>query len=160
MVVSSVSWHPDGTRLASGSRDKTVRVWDVATGTEVAKLEGHTRDVSSHRPAGGFREHLRVINILHFRIIITILNRFSLAMRTCYASMHVFAPACCCKFGAHHLVRGGLEPSPPHQRFHRTHPFRGSRGSPLGQQIRRCIFTVETAYYKGHHTLIDNKWDG
>ena len=30
--VWSVCWSPDGTCIASGSRDKTVRVWDVATG--------------------------------------------------------------------------------------------------------------------------------
>ena len=45
--VRSVSWSPDGTRLASGSYDNTVRVWDVATGTEMVKLEGHSDIVSS-----------------------------------------------------------------------------------------------------------------
>lgn len=34
-------------RLASGSWDKTVRIWDAATGTLVTKLEGHTRWVTS-----------------------------------------------------------------------------------------------------------------
>ena len=33
--------------MVSGSRDKTVRVWDVATGKEVQKLEGHSEDVWS-----------------------------------------------------------------------------------------------------------------
>ena len=33
--------------MVSGSDDKTVRVWDVATGKEVQKLEGHSADVSS-----------------------------------------------------------------------------------------------------------------
>lgn len=28
-VVNSVSWSPDGTRLASGSDDSTIRIWDV-----------------------------------------------------------------------------------------------------------------------------------
>ena len=33
--VQSVSWSPDGMRLASGSDDKTVRVWDFMGGTPV-----------------------------------------------------------------------------------------------------------------------------
>ena len=37
-VVSS----PDGTKLASASRDKTIKLWDVATGKERATLRGHT----------------------------------------------------------------------------------------------------------------------
>jgi eukaryotic-like serine/threonine-protein kinase len=33
--VESVAWSPDGTRLASGSADTTVQVWDAATGSHV-----------------------------------------------------------------------------------------------------------------------------
>ncbi len=36
--VSAVSFSPDGQTLASGSRDKTVRVWDRATGKELQRL--------------------------------------------------------------------------------------------------------------------------
>ena len=35
---------PDG-RLASGSADNSIRLWDVATGAETARLEGHTGEV-------------------------------------------------------------------------------------------------------------------
>jgi WD40 repeat protein len=37
--ISSVDFCPDGLSIVSGSYDKTVRVWDVATGEEKAKLE-------------------------------------------------------------------------------------------------------------------------
>ena len=45
--VSSVAYHPDGKTLASGSKDKTIKLWDLATGEEQATLEGHTDDVYS-----------------------------------------------------------------------------------------------------------------
>ena len=31
----------------TGSRDETVRIWDVATKQQVAELKGHTREVTS-----------------------------------------------------------------------------------------------------------------
>ncbi|RKK75498.1 Vegetative incompatibility protein HET-E-1 [Fusarium oxysporum] len=45
--VSSVAFSADGQRLASGSHDKTVKVWDAATGACVQMLEGHGDWVSS-----------------------------------------------------------------------------------------------------------------
>ena len=46
--VYSVLFSPDGTTLASsGSRDGTVKLWDVATHENIATLEGHTHDVNS-----------------------------------------------------------------------------------------------------------------
>jgi WD40 repeat protein len=38
--VTSVGFSPDGRRLASGSQDKTVKVWDVQTGHEILTLKG------------------------------------------------------------------------------------------------------------------------
>jgi tetratricopeptide (TPR) repeat protein len=40
--VSCLSFSPDGSRLASGSKDQTVRIWDMATGQEALCLRGHT----------------------------------------------------------------------------------------------------------------------
>src|SRR5262245_62148243 len=45
--VTSVCFSPDGTRLASGSRDETVRVWNARTGKEQRTLKGHTDTVTS-----------------------------------------------------------------------------------------------------------------
>ena len=41
----SVAVFPDGRRVVSGSRDKTLKVWDVATGECVATLKGHSHYV-------------------------------------------------------------------------------------------------------------------
>lgn len=38
-TVKSIAFRPDGARLASVGDDKTVRIWDVATGTELVKIE-------------------------------------------------------------------------------------------------------------------------
>lgn len=54
-VVSAVAWDPAGRRLASASRDRTVRVWDGETGKELVVIQGHTNtvtDVTWH-PQGG-----------------------------------------------------------------------------------------------------------
>jgi WD40 repeat protein/serine/threonine protein kinase len=39
--VTTMHFSQDGTRLASGSFDKTVKVWDVASGKELRTLQGH-----------------------------------------------------------------------------------------------------------------------
>jgi len=39
--VTSAAFSPDGTRAASGARDNTVIIWDVATGTVLHRMEGH-----------------------------------------------------------------------------------------------------------------------
>jgi WD40 repeat protein/serine/threonine protein kinase len=42
-----VSYSPDGKRLASGSQDNTVKVWDAQTARELHSLKGHSGQVNS-----------------------------------------------------------------------------------------------------------------
>src|SRR3984893_12469803 len=45
--VSSASFSPGGTRVVTGSWDKTARIWDPTTGETVTILSGHTGNVVS-----------------------------------------------------------------------------------------------------------------
>jgi WD40 repeat protein len=46
-AVTSIVWSKDRSRLASVSQDKTVRIWDPATGQCVSILKGHSDIVTS-----------------------------------------------------------------------------------------------------------------
>ncbi len=43
--VNQVAFHPDGRWLATACADRRVRLWDLATGTEIARIEGHRAEV-------------------------------------------------------------------------------------------------------------------
>src|SRR5258708_6012449 len=46
-VATCVAFSRDSSRIVSGSRDKSVRVWDAKTGEQLRELQGHTRSVRS-----------------------------------------------------------------------------------------------------------------
>jgi WD40 repeat protein len=75
-----VAFSPDGETLASASLDKTIRLWDVATGQERAALKGHTNRVHTvafspdgktlasgsggwDAPGGGFRGEIKLWDV-------------------------------------------------------------------------------------------------
>ena len=45
--VSSASFSPDGSRIVTGSADKTAKLWDARSGAEILTLAGHSGQVSS-----------------------------------------------------------------------------------------------------------------
>ena len=45
--VNSVAYSPDGTKIISGSRDQTIKIWDANTGECLKTLEGHSQRVNS-----------------------------------------------------------------------------------------------------------------
>ncbi|RLD23242.1 MAG: hypothetical protein DRI71_05800, partial [Bacteroidetes bacterium] len=46
LAVKSVCFSPDGKYLASGSEDKTIKIWEFSTGRELKTLNGHQSDVN------------------------------------------------------------------------------------------------------------------
>ena len=45
--VMGAAYSPDGRRIATGSADKTARVWDADSGQPIAELKGHGDSVYS-----------------------------------------------------------------------------------------------------------------
>jgi WD40 repeat protein len=49
LLVNDIAFSPDGQRVATGSSDRTVRIWDAGTGMEILTLHGHTQAIQSVR---------------------------------------------------------------------------------------------------------------
>jgi dipeptidyl aminopeptidase/acylaminoacyl peptidase len=45
--VNAVTFSPDGTRVLTGSQGKTAKLWDAATGAEIATLARHTYPIAA-----------------------------------------------------------------------------------------------------------------
>ncbi|MDD1417536.1 serine/threonine protein kinase, partial [Dolichospermum sp. ST_con] len=46
-AVKSLAFHPQGQILASGSWDKTIKIWDINTGLALDTLTGHKLQVNA-----------------------------------------------------------------------------------------------------------------
>jgi WD40 repeat protein len=42
--VRAVTWNPDGSMIASGSEDNTIKLWDTQSGKVISTLSGHRYD--------------------------------------------------------------------------------------------------------------------
>ena len=45
--MNSAAFSPDGSRIVTASEDQTARIWDAASGKEIAVLRGHESSVTS-----------------------------------------------------------------------------------------------------------------
>jgi WD40 repeat protein len=63
--VSSVAFSPDGAGVLSGSVDKTIKLWDAATGVLIRTFEGHSGQVTSvaFSPDGGRANQKRTMSV-------------------------------------------------------------------------------------------------
>lgn len=46
-ILNTCAFSPDGSRIVSGSRDKTLKLWDADSGEELMTLKGHTGTVEA-----------------------------------------------------------------------------------------------------------------
>ena len=48
-TVQSICFHPNGESLVSGSDDRSIRIWEIPTGNQLAELRHHKKTISSIR---------------------------------------------------------------------------------------------------------------
>ena len=75
----------DGRTLASGSRDKTIKIWNLATGELIRTLSGHSENVLSVAMSsdgrtlasgGGYDKTIKIWNLATGQLIRTLSGHF------------------------------------------------------------------------------------
>jgi hypothetical protein len=96
-AVNSLTILPDG-RLASGASDKTIKIWNLASGMCERTLSGHESDVTSlivlpdGRLASGSSTEIKLWNLARMECEETLFNRSSdPELRGMYANLTVFS---------------------------------------------------------------------
>jgi WD40 repeat protein len=91
--VYSVAYSPDGQTLASGSRDNTIKLWDVKTGNLLQTLEGHSSFVYSvaYSPdgqtlaSGSFDKTIKLWNVNTGKLLQTLTGHSSFVYSVAYS---------------------------------------------------------------------------
>ncbi|KJU85826.1 repeat-containing protein [Candidatus Magnetobacterium bavaricum] len=84
--INSVAISPDGTKIVSGSADKTLRIWDMTTGNLINIPQGHSSSVNSLAVSLQGINQAACIHIPYSQgVIITTTNNFHTVRADCYA---------------------------------------------------------------------------
>ena len=98
--VYSVAWSKNGKQVASGSRDKSVKIWETSTGECVSTLTGHSRYVTAVSYSCLFSNVWCVLNIEHFTAMFRVFPSAQMAQ-----NWRVAAGTPALEFGRRRLAR-------------------------------------------------------